>query len=257
MTRERPALDLRSGSKVYRDAVTTYTIGEVAEQSGFTASALRYYEGIGLLDPAGRTAAGYRLYDDDTLSRLAFIARAKQLGCTLEEIQDLAGLWDGELCGPVQRRFHELVTAKMAAAEARIVELAAFRTQLGQAASGLAGTPVDGPCDAGCACLAAVPDPGPPAVACSLEPGELPGREAAWQAMLARATDRSPLPGGGVRLGFPDAGVAGDLARLVADEQACCPFFSFALTVDARGVGLEVSAPGEAGAVVEALFGPR
>ena len=235
----------------------TYTIGETAERSGFSASTLRYYEGIGLVVPSTRTPAGYRLYDDQALARLAFIARAKQLGCTLEEIQDLAGLWDGELCGPVQRRFHELVTAKMAAAETRIAELAAFRTQLGQAASGLAGTPVDGPCDAGCACLAAVPDPGPPAVACSLEPGELPGREAAWQAMLARATDRSPLPGGGVRLGFPDAGVAGDLARLVADEQACCPFFSFALTVDARGVGLEVSAPGEAGAVVEALFGPR
>ena len=50
-----------------------------------------------------------------------------------------------------------------------------------------------------------------------------------------------------MRLGFPDAGVAGDPARLVAAEQACCPFFSFALTVDARGVGLEVSAPGGRG----------
>ena len=50
--------------------MSTYTIGETAERSGFSASALRYYEGIGLVDPPARTASGYRLYDDDTLARL-------------------------------------------------------------------------------------------------------------------------------------------------------------------------------------------
>ena len=53
--------------------VSTYTIGEVAERSGFSASALRYYEDIGLVPPAGRSDAGYRLYDDITLTRLAFV----------------------------------------------------------------------------------------------------------------------------------------------------------------------------------------
>ena len=38
------------------------------------------------MGPAGRTDAGYRLYDDGALERLAFVARAKQLGCSLEEI---------------------------------------------------------------------------------------------------------------------------------------------------------------------------
>ena len=60
----------------------TYTIGEVAARTGFPATALRYDEAIGLVSPAGRTAAGYRLYDDATIARLAFIARAQQLGCT-------------------------------------------------------------------------------------------------------------------------------------------------------------------------------
>jgi DNA-binding transcriptional MerR regulator len=54
----------------------TYTIGEVAERTGFSASALRYYEDIGLVTPAARSDAGYRLYDDRVLSRLAFVARA-------------------------------------------------------------------------------------------------------------------------------------------------------------------------------------
>jgi MerR family copper efflux transcriptional regulator len=134
--------------------VSTYTIGETAERSGFSASALRYYEGIGLVEPSTRTGAGYRVYDDNTLARLAFIARAKQLGCSLEEITDLAGIWDGERCGPVQKRFHDLVTTKLAAAERQIAELTALAEQLRRAAAQLAGPATDGPCDEGCACLA-------------------------------------------------------------------------------------------------------
>lgn len=134
--------------------MSTYTIGEMAERSGFSASALRYYEGIGLVEPSTRTGAGYRLYDDHTLVRLAFIARAKQLGCSLEEITDLVGIWDGERCGPVQRRFHDLVTTKLADAERQIAELTALAEQLRHAATQLAGPAIDGPCDEGCACLA-------------------------------------------------------------------------------------------------------
>lgn len=133
--------------------VGTYTIGEIAGRSGFAASALRYYEDIGLLEPATRTEAGYRLYDDTALSRLAFIGRAKQLGCSLEEITDLVGIWDGEQCGPVQRRFHELVTTKLGQAERQIAELTALADQLRHAAAQLAGPATDGPCDETCVCL--------------------------------------------------------------------------------------------------------
>ncbi len=62
----------------------SYRIAEVAERSGFPAATLRYYERVGLLPEPSRTAAGYRDYDDRTLERLAFIARAKRLGCSLE-----------------------------------------------------------------------------------------------------------------------------------------------------------------------------
>jgi DNA-binding transcriptional MerR regulator len=133
--------------------VGTYTIGEVAERSGFSASALRYYEGIGLVEPSARTGGGYRLYDDGALSRLAFISRAKHLGCSLEEITDLVEIWDGERCGPVQRRFHELITAKIAAAQRQLEELTQLKVQLEDAASLLAGPATDGPCGPGCACL--------------------------------------------------------------------------------------------------------
>jgi MerR family transcriptional regulator, copper efflux regulator len=134
--------------------VSTYTIGEMASRSGFSASALRYYEGIGLVAPSTRTGAGYRLYDDHTLARLAFIARTKQLGCSLEEITDLVDIWDGEPCGPVQKRLHDRVTTRLADAERQIAELTALAEQLRHAAAQLAGPAIDGPCDEGCACLA-------------------------------------------------------------------------------------------------------
>lgn len=141
--------------------MSTYTIGETSERSGFSASALRYYEGIGLVEPANRTEAGYRLYDDSTLDRLALIGRAKQLGCTLEEITDLATILDDERCGPVQRRLHDLVTTKLADAERHIEELTALTVQLRHAAALLNGPAVDGPCSPACACLALTPAAAP------------------------------------------------------------------------------------------------
>ena len=111
---------------VYSSGVSTFTIGQIAERTGFTASALRYYEELALVVPTQRTAAGYRVYDDDALSRLAFIARAKHLGCSLDEITDLVGIWDGERCDPVQRRFHELVTEKIRSTQTQIAELTAY-----------------------------------------------------------------------------------------------------------------------------------
>jgi DNA-binding transcriptional MerR regulator len=137
--------------------VGSYTIGQVAERSGFSSSALRYYEDIGLLGPSERSANGYRVYDDDALARLAFVARAKGLGCSLDEITDLLAIWDADRCGPVQRRFHDLVTAKIVDAERQIAALTALVDQLRDAAARLAGPATDGPCGDDCACMTAGP----------------------------------------------------------------------------------------------------
>jgi DNA-binding transcriptional MerR regulator len=245
--------------------VSTYTIGEVAERSGFTASALRYYEGIGLVAPATRTGAGYRIYDDQTLARLAFIGRAKQLGCSLEEITDLVAVWEGERCGPVQRRFHALVTDKIRDAQSQIAELTAFTAQLHVAASQLSAEPVDGPCSDNCACVAdtsttAVPValgtmPADLPIACTLEPAAMPDRRADWQNLLDHARSRSTTPDGTLRVELDDALDLGELTRLVAAEQHCCAFFSFAITVDHRGIALQVGVPAGAEEIVASLFG--
>lgn len=92
---------------------TTYQIAEVAQRTGFTPATLRYYEGIGLVTPASRTEAGYRVYDDASLHRLRFIARAKQLGCSLPEISELSAAWDGGQCEHVRDRLRATVEAKV------------------------------------------------------------------------------------------------------------------------------------------------
>src|SRR4029077_3841139 len=64
------------------------TISEVARQVGLQASAIRYYERIGLLPRAPRMS-GQRRYDSTALYRLAIIQRSRQLGFTLTEIRHL------------------------------------------------------------------------------------------------------------------------------------------------------------------------
>lgn len=246
--------------------MSTYTIGEAADRTGFTTSALRYYEGIGLVAPAARTDAGYRVYDDHTLARLAFIARAKQLGCSLEEITDLVKIWDRERCDPVQRRFHDLVTTKIADAHAQIAELTQLTVQLQSAATQLAGPAIDGPCDDNCAC---VTEPAPaadamvtltakpeaPLIACTLDARSMPARLADWHAVLAHVRARSTAADRTLRVEFGDTLPLAQLATLVAAEQQCCAFFSFAITIDHRGVALEVSAPEGTETIVASLFG--
>jgi len=65
------------------------TIGQLAKIIGMNPSALRYYEEQGLLEPAGRSEAGYRLYAPEAIQTLRFIQRGQHLGLSLEDIRKL------------------------------------------------------------------------------------------------------------------------------------------------------------------------
>ena len=64
-----------------------YTIGALAKRARVASSVLRYYEKEGLLTPARRTAAGYRVYGPEAEKNLLFINRAKRLGFSLDDIR--------------------------------------------------------------------------------------------------------------------------------------------------------------------------
>jgi MerR family transcriptional regulator, redox-sensitive transcriptional activator SoxR len=68
--------------------MTNITIGELARRTGLRASAIRYYEKIGLL-PKTQRIAGQRHYEPGVLNYLAVIDVAKQAGFRIEEIRRL------------------------------------------------------------------------------------------------------------------------------------------------------------------------
>lgn len=69
-----------------------HTIGKVAALAGVSPDTLRYYEKEHLITPASKTAAGYRLYNDEAIRRIRFIKHAQQCGFTLSDIQELLKL---------------------------------------------------------------------------------------------------------------------------------------------------------------------
>jgi MerR family copper efflux transcriptional regulator len=70
----------------------THTVGDAADAVGVSAKAIRIWEAKGLLPPAERTQAGYRLFTDHDIAILRFIVRARTLGLTLSEIKDILDL---------------------------------------------------------------------------------------------------------------------------------------------------------------------
>ena len=104
-------------------------IGELAKRSGLASSALRYYEESGLLQPSGRSAAGYRVYEAGAVGRLSFIQRARALGLTLKEIREL--LKGVSANGASDRtRLRHVVAHKLAETDRRLGELAGLKSEL-------------------------------------------------------------------------------------------------------------------------------
>ncbi len=105
-------------------------IGELARLAGVNIQTVRYYERRNLLEEPGRTASGYREYEPQDLLRLRFILRAKELGFTLSEIDELLTLRvdPRRTADDVRSRAQE----KIASTERKIRDLKRIRAALQQ-----------------------------------------------------------------------------------------------------------------------------
>jgi len=70
-------------------SVKPLTIGKVARMAGVGIETIRFYEREGLVADPPRKESGYRQYGPETISRLRFIHRARELGFSLKEIKEL------------------------------------------------------------------------------------------------------------------------------------------------------------------------
>src|SRR5713226_4807578 len=95
-------------------------IGQVAQKTGLSVDAIRFYEKAGLLPRPARTEGGYRLYHQREVADLEFIQKAQQLGFSLNEIRELFSIQrhPQEVCSNVR----DLIAQKLAVVRTKIDE---------------------------------------------------------------------------------------------------------------------------------------
>lgn len=78
---------------------------------------------------ARATPSGNRSNDTDAIQSLQFVARAKRLGLSLEEVTEQLTLLEQDKCGPVQTRMRAIVAYQITRAQNQIADLIAFTSQ--------------------------------------------------------------------------------------------------------------------------------
>lgn len=113
------------------------TIGKLSAATGVKVPTIRFYEQIGLLPAAPRTASDRRLYDDAALRRLSFIRHARQLGFDLDSIRSLLDLSDhpDRPCGEA----NAIAERHLAEVTEKIARLQALKTELSRMTAECAG----------------------------------------------------------------------------------------------------------------------
>lgn len=109
--------------------MTQLKIGELARLTSTRTETLRYYETEGLLPPAKRTPAGYRIYADADVQRVSFIRRARSMGFSLREVAELMSLQvdrASSTCGEVK----QLAQQKLVMIDQKLTELRKMQSAL-------------------------------------------------------------------------------------------------------------------------------
>ena len=107
---------------------TAIPIGALARSVGCKVQTIRYYEQIGLLPPAARTAGAQRRYGETHRQKLSFIRHARELGFPLPAIRELLALADQE--DSDCERADRIARRQLEAVERRISMLESLRAEL-------------------------------------------------------------------------------------------------------------------------------
>jgi DNA-binding transcriptional MerR regulator len=115
------------------------TIGQVAQRSGLSSDAIRFYEREGLIPPPRRSASSYRYFPPEVVQRLRFIRTIQRFGLRLREIRELLTVQDVRGCAKYEAR--ELLSRRLSEIEGMLAELSRLRQDLRSAITELEGEP--------------------------------------------------------------------------------------------------------------------
>lgn len=113
-------------------------IGELAKQTGLTASRIRFYESAGLINTVARQANGYRSYPPEAASVLGIIDSAQRAGFSLEQIRSLLPSGDGSW---KHDELLQALKAKVGEIDRLLTQLRENRMQLLAAIEGIENKP--------------------------------------------------------------------------------------------------------------------
>ncbi len=100
-------------------------ISDLAEALGITTRTIRLYEKLGLVEPPNRTDGRVRYYEKADITRFKFVLKVKELGLSLEEMKELAQLYDKERHVPemIMPRLIELLDTHLTSIKQKVATL--------------------------------------------------------------------------------------------------------------------------------------
>lgn len=104
-----------------------FNIGQASEASGVSAKMIRHYESIGVIPPAERTFSNYRVYSQNDVHTLQFVRRARDLGFSMKQIEELLALWHDRRSS---REVRKVALAHVAELDVKIREMQAMKRTL-------------------------------------------------------------------------------------------------------------------------------
>lgn len=108
-------------------------VGQAATKSGLPVKTVRYYADIGLVEPLGRSDAGYRIYGDAEISKLVFIRRARAFDFSINDCRDLLGLYQDK--SRSSRDVKKMALKRLEQIDEKLNELNKLRDELARVAT--------------------------------------------------------------------------------------------------------------------------
>ncbi len=107
-------------------------ISDLAEKLGITTRTIRLYEKMGLVDPPKRTEGQVRYYEKGDVKRFKFVLKLKALGLSLDEMKELAELFNREQKVPekIMPRLLELLDTHLKNIRQKVATLKSLETEI-------------------------------------------------------------------------------------------------------------------------------